>query len=149
MGEEEVVAKMGAGGDRRVFEDGDVHLGYDAEGITLFFGIDDGGVLDGMEVDAHCHCTIWGERPWLLSRLELLRLISKKGGITPGDLDLLARIGSDGECGVALRNLSLDFYIGESGLVSSINWGVIVDDSDEVVWPDAAPFKDEKLESSK
>jgi len=137
MSEKEVSSAFDGEWRRQVFEDGDVHLDYEALGISFSFGADEDGLLSWIEVDNHCPCTVWGKRPWSLSRPELLRFLAEIEKTTATKLGPVTRIGFDGERSVVVDSLFLEFYFDNSDLISSISWGVMVNEADEIAWPEA------------
>jgi hypothetical protein len=100
--------------------DSDKHLYYDSLGIFLFFGEDQVGSLSGIEVNAHCHCTLAGEDLFPRRRDQAICLLRSISG-SSGDA-VVIYLEDEGQSRIKLESLAADFYFSQDGSLTSVNW---------------------------
>jgi hypothetical protein len=101
---------------------------YWNKGVSVFFDEDQGMKLSSIEVD-NSMATLWGNLVFQMTEEQLIKLFKEKGyqEVDTEDQDW-------GEKRVSFDDAMVDLYF-EDGELTSINYGVYLDDFEIAVWP--------------
>jgi hypothetical protein len=101
---------------------------YWAKGLSVFFDEDNGMKLSSIEVD-NSVATLWGNLIFQMTEPQIINLFKEKG---------YEEVDSEeqdwGEKRVSFDDAMVDLYF-EDGDLTSINYGVYLDDFEIAVWP--------------
>ena len=120
-------------GTRRIDEDGDLEIEFEALGIAAYFDQEDDWRLSSLETDLVKPCSLWGSilSPGL-DRQRVRTLIEDNHPHSASEADVV-EIGLD-ETSISISSLSIIFYFDLAGL-SSVSFGVMFGPDDEPIWP--------------
>lgn len=133
MSPEQAVAACGSAGTRRIDEDGDLEIEFEALGIVAYFCQEDDGRLSLLETDLLKPCSLWGSNlsPGL-DRRGVRTLIEDNHPPSTSEANVV-EIGLD-ETSISISSLAITFYFDLAGL-SSVSFGVMFGPDDEPIWP--------------
>lgn len=101
-------------------DDGDTHLCYPNQGLTLFFEGCEGNLLSGIEVEQQFSCSLLGRDVFSLSLDAVKSWLGKEWPRS----SVVECSEPDETTRLSFREEAIDFYFDSAGQLHEINWGL-------------------------